>query len=141
MTFYVDTSVLVASLTAETATLRAQRWLSAQAAGSICMSEWTITEFSAALSIKLRTRQLDAGERKMALAAFSRHFVDAIEILPVARSDFRTAAELADASPEGLRSGDALHLAVCMRRGLGLCTLDQRLARASAQSGVESALP
>jgi uncharacterized protein len=139
--FYVDTAVLVSALTVETASKRAQRWLADRPAGGFCISEWTIAEFSSALSIKLRTRQITAAERLAALAAFARLFRDRVEILQVVSPNFRKAAILADASIDGLRSGDALHLAICMDHGLALCTLDERLVRSASSAGAEVVMP
>ncbi len=55
LTVYVDTSVLVAALTHESRTGEMQEWLAAQPVGGLAISDWVMTEFSAALSVKLRT--------------------------------------------------------------------------------------
>jgi predicted nucleic acid-binding protein len=138
---YVDTAVLVSALTIETTTQRAQAWLARQPLGGICVSNWTITEFSAALSIKQRTGQMTVGERTSALATFTGDLLQAVEVLAVSDYHFRQAAKLADTSLEGLRAGDALHLAVCIDRNLSLCTLDRRLVRAGTGLGAEMLFP
>jgi predicted nucleic acid-binding protein len=53
-----------------------------------------------------------------------------------AREDFRAAARFADQSELNLRSGDALHLAICANHGALLCTLDRRLAESAPRVGV-----
>ena len=55
---YVDTSILVAALFDEVHTDPAQRWLSKQGAGQLLISDWVITEFSAALSVKLNADEI-----------------------------------------------------------------------------------
>jgi len=139
--FYVDTSVLVSALTVETTSDRAQTWLAGQPAGGIHISEWTITEFSSALAVKQRNRQITPAERAAALAAFARIFVTRVDVLQVTPAHFRAAAMLADTSPDGLRSGDALHLAICLDYRLALCTLDGRLVRSAGSVGADVTLP
>lgn len=137
---YIDTSVLVAALTAEAETDRMQAWLASRPVEELAVSEWTITEFSAALSVKLRTGQLELPQRNRSLAAFSRLVADSFEILPVTGSQFRTAARFADQHASGLRAGDALHLAISIEHGARLCTLDRKLAEAGTNLGAEAEL-
>ena len=140
MTLYLDTSLLVAALTREAGTARMQAWLGAQEPDSLAISEWVTTEFSAALSIKLRTGQIEAAHRADALATFRRLMAESFGILPVLGPQFRTAARFADQSALGLRAGDALHLAICADHGATLCTLDRRLSEAGPPLGVQTTL-
>lgn len=137
---YVDTSVLVAALTREAQTARMQKWLADQAAGALAISVWVITEFSAALSIKLRTGDIDAAHRANALAAFALLCEESFTILGVTAFTFHSAARFADQASIGLRAGDALHLAICAERGAELCTLDRRLSAAGPALGIKTAL-
>lgn len=99
-----------------------------------------ITKFSAALSVKLRTGQIEATHRADALAMFTRLSMDSFTILPVSGLQFRTAARFADQHVLGLRAGDALHLAICADHGATLCTLDRRLSEAGPALGVNTML-
>lgn len=137
---YVDTSVLVAALTREAQTARMQNWLAGQAAGALAISMWVITEFSAALSIKLRTGDIDEAHRANALAAFALFCEESFTILGVSALNFRAAALFADQAQAGLRAGDALHLAICAERGAELCTLDRRLSAAGPALGIKTLL-
>jgi uncharacterized protein len=137
---YLDTSLLVAALTNETETERMQRWLGQQQADELTISDWVVTEFSSALSIKLRAGQIDENQRAEVLSLFTRLANDSFAVLPVSRLEFRTAARFADQHVLGLRAGDALHLAICTDHGATLCTLDRQLANAGSALGVKAML-
>lgn len=137
---YLDTSLLVAALTRETKTARVLAWLGDQEPAEIAISEWVTTEFSAALSIKLRTRQIEADERADALAKFAGLCAESLAVLPISDLHFRTAARFADQHALSLRAGDALHVAVCADHGATLCTLDRRLSEAGSALGVNTLL-
>jgi predicted nucleic acid-binding protein len=141
LTLYLDTSILVAALTNEAATERMQLWLGAQPADSLVISDWVATEFSSALSIKLRSGQIQMSDRADALTMFIRLTAESFIVLPVTRTQFRTAARFCDQHALRLRAGDALHLAVCADRGATLCTLDRRLGEAGPLVGVKTLQP
>lgn len=132
---YLDTSVIVASLTNEAASGIARSWLTAQSAGSLFLSDWVVTEVSSALSMKIRTGALPAERRSTKLAYFKKTVGESFTLLPVTSSHFHTAALLADQHQLGLRAGDALHLAIASDVGACLCTLDRRLAAAGTEIG------
>ncbi len=137
---YVDTSVLVAAVTNEAATTAAQTWLAAQPAGELTISDWVTTEFSSALAIKTRSGYLTISERNRALEAFNSMSDRSLAVAPVLRADFLVAARFADRHDVGIRAGDALHLAVALRIGAVLHTLDHKLADGAGHVGVEGRL-
>ena len=137
---YVDTSVLVAGLTNEAATERVQAWLGEQSADELAISRLVMTEFSAALSVKLRRGAVEPNERAAALAEFRSLAEQSFRVLSIESQDFDLAARLADQSASGLRAGDALHLALALGHDALLCTLDKRLAGAAGLIGAQTQL-
>jgi uncharacterized protein len=133
---YLDTSLIVGTLTTEPRSTAIDAWLAAQDPGKLVISDWVVTEFSSALSIKVRTGAIDAMQRAAMLAQFKQLVVDTFAILPIKPSAFAIAARFCDQSSLNLRAGDALHLAICAEHGATICTLDQTLSRAAPLVGV-----
>jgi predicted nucleic acid-binding protein len=137
---YPDTSLLVAALTAEEHTDRAQRWLSDHAAAGLVLSAWTHVEVAAALAAKLRAGQLEPPLADAALSLYDTiRREQARDVLPVS-AHFRRAAEIAANRTAGVRGGDALHLAIAAEEEARLCTLDQRQAEAARVLGFDFVL-
>jgi predicted nucleic acid-binding protein len=137
---YVDTSILVAALTTEAHSRRAERFLTAHRVGDLAISEWVIAEFSSALSMELRLGTIDEETRKAGLEALHIMTSQSLALVPVTSSHFRTAARFADQDRLALRAPDALHLAVAAEQGMVLSTLDERLATAGKALGVATKL-
>ncbi len=134
--FYLDTSLLVSALSNEPRSTIADEWLSKQDVGELFISDWVVTEFSSALSIKLRVGVIDTARHGAILAQFAQMTADTFAILPIGATAFRTAARFCDQSHLNLRAGDALHLAICAEHGATVCTFDQTMAQAARQIGV-----
>ncbi len=125
---YLDTSLVVATLTQEQNTGRIRTWLGEQSTGALAISGWVITEFSAAFPMELRTRQISIEEGSLLLAAFASLARTSFRILAIDPEEFWAAAIFLDAYELGLRAGDALHVAIASKIGAELVTLDRNMA-------------
>ena len=133
---YVDTSVIVALLTAEPGTAKVTKWYTAQRDAPTC-SDWLLTEFASALSIKIRTKQVSEATAKSIRKELLVLAAGGLRVVPVSRSAFLHAATLTSAHQHGLRAGDALHLAVAIELGATqMATLDSGLAKNSRRLGL-----
>lgn len=134
---YVDTSVIVALLTAESRTQGVTAWYAGLSDTPAC-SDWLLTEFSSALSIKLRTGQISEANAKRVRKEFVVLADGGLRIVPVSRSAFVRAAEMVKLHDHGLRAGDSLHLAVALElEASHMATLDRTLAANARRNGMK----
>jgi hypothetical protein len=128
--------LLVTSLVPEADTGRVQVWLGRQGSGTLFISDWSLTEFSSALSIKVRTGRLVLEERATVLAGWAALRKTNLVTLPVLPWHFATAATYAERADLNLRAADALHLAIAAANGHSIATLDDRQGKAAVELGI-----
>ena len=140
MSLYLDTSVLVAALTNAARGDAVRAWMAAREGGGFSSSQWVRTDFSSALAMKLRGGFTTGGQRAAALSLFTQAYMGTFRALPITDSHYRAAAAYLDHWELGLRSGDALHLAIAAGHGETFCTLDRRMAEVGQQLGLATIL-
>ena len=121
---YLDTSVAVPLFVAEPSSDQVDRWFAACDV-PVVSSDWIITEFASALSLKERSGTLAAKDAKAAWRSFETFFHSGLRVMPISRGAFEAAAKMTRESAHGLRAGDALHLAAALEMGAQtIATLD-----------------
>ena len=131
---YVDTSVLVALFTNEATAQRITTWF-AEESRPLVSGVWCVTEFASALALKQRTLQINGKQRNAAWKVFNQFCGQSLRVLPIDRDIFNQAAHLIRNSKNGLRAGDALHLALALRIGaVAFFTMDTRLGESAKRS-------
>lgn len=126
---YLDTSAAVPLFVPEPASEAIAAWMEANEA-SLVSSDWILTEFASALSIKVRRDEITTRQAKAAWGDFREFCRSGLRLVPVSRAAFDAAAELVADPKSGLRSGDSLHLAVASEIGADtIMTADKGLAK------------
>lgn len=134
---YVDTSVVVALLTVEPKTSDVTTWY-AGLRDAPTSSDWLLTEFSSAISIKQRTGQLSEANAKRVHKEFDLLVAGGLRLAPVSRSAYNQAARMVKPYQHNLRAGDSLHLAVALELGAShMTTLDKILAENAKRKGLK----
>ena len=106
--------------------------------GTLRVSDLTVVEFAGALARLARMGHL-AGEPRHVQQGLQAHLGRGLERLAIAERHHDLAAELLLHHPRlGLRTNDALHLAVAADHRETLMTLDRRLLHAARAMGFEA---
>jgi len=127
-------------LTNEVKTEAVQQWLMDRLDQDLAISDWTSTEFSSALSIKLRRREIGEETKSWALSYFGFHKEQSFSVFSVSRQAFQKASLFAGRPSLNLRGSDALHLAICAEFKVDLVTLDKRMHKAALALDLSSVL-
>jgi len=100
-----------------------------------------IAELSSALEIEVRMGTLAAHDALRSHAEMNAMLLQRAQHLAVADDEVATASSLVLRFDLGLRAGDALHLAIAIKRATPLVTLDRRLASAASALGCAVIVP
>lgn len=136
MSYYLDASFVVTAFAPEVATKIAQDWLESHGDHELYISPWVLTEFSSALSMKVRIGALNLEQRADVMANWRIFSAASLGSVSIQSEDFETAARFTERHDLSLRASDALHIAVAHSAGFTLVTLDNRMAEASLVLGV-----
>ena len=133
---YIDTSALVPAFIREPKSEAILAWVETCGEGLV-VSEWSITEFSSAAAIKVRTGEVASAMAKQARTRFLEFAQEHCSIAVPQRAEFRRAAELAGDTTLKLRAGDALHLAIAEASKVqGILCLDETMSAGAKAIGL-----
>lgn len=126
---YLDTSVVVPLLTEEPSSEAVATWFDGLDEVPVS-SDWLLTEFASAVSMKVRTGQLTEIHSLAVNKKFDLLISAGIRLVPVSRAAFGNAAAISRLHNTGIRSGDALHLTTAQEFGATMiATLDKTMAK------------
>ena len=137
---YLDTSIVVALLTAEVNSAVALDWF-ADCSDQLVSSDWLITEIHSALGIKHRHYGLTKADWEDAEQQLEQLLSGPVLLRPLDRVCFHQASTLLKNPDLGLRAGVALHLAAALHFGCNqVACFDMRMLSAAVQLALPSAL-
>ena len=135
---YVDTSIFVALCTSEPKSDAVDKWHNNSSAKMIS-STWAFTEFSSALSLKVRTNQITEQQSREAWKKFDTLCQNDIELLPIESKTYYSAGILVIDGKSNLRAGDALHLAAAKAfKAKSIITLDKVLQKNASRLKIKT---
>lgn len=133
---YLDTSAAVPMFVPEPASADIDAWLES-CTDQLVSADWIVTEFSSALSLKVRRGEITDDQAAAAWQAFSEFCASGLRLLPVSRRAFDAAGKLVRHAASGLRAGDSLHLAMAMEAGAStFATADSTLGKNAKANGL-----
>ncbi len=135
MSYYLDTSVLVAYYVPEASSLKVQTFLQKHPRPFI--SELTQLEFYSALAIRVRTMTLLLGDAQRVIALFEQHLDDGYYLkIEVNTANFKKARDFITGFSVPIKAPDALHASSCLLNNHVLVTSDVKLAQYASQLGI-----
>lgn len=135
MRVYLDASVLVALLTDDPLTARADALFRALAPVPI-VSDFAAAEFASALGRRVRTGEIAVAHARMAFADLDRWSEAVAERIDLGPGDVSAAAGFLRRLDITLRTPDALNIALCRRVSATLATFDDKMAAVASTLGL-----
>ena len=133
---YLDTSAAIPMFIPEPASNAVDAWFES-CDDTLISSDWILTEFASALSIKVRRREIEQKQAQAAWKDFLSLCQSGLRLISVSRQAYTHAAQLVRNVPSGLRSGDSLHLVMAIEAGAAsIATADINLAKNAQLNGL-----
>lgn len=133
---YLDTSVIVPLFVPEARSPAAEAYVSQ---GDFAVSDLAVAEFSSALALAVRSNRLPEAAARAALETFDAWMPAHALQAETRGEDFAEATLLIRRFDLGLRTPDALHVAIARRLGATLAAFDAKMVAAASALGLVTA--
>ena len=140
LSWYLDTSFLVALLTAEPFSERADDFLR-QHPAPLTVSDFAAAEFASALARRVRMRESSREDAVQDFSDFDLWAARSITQVELAKTDIVRAASFLRRLDLPLRTPDAIHIAIVERIDAALVTFDQAMAASARVLGTTVMTP
>jgi predicted nucleic acid-binding protein len=138
VSFYLDASVLVALLTPDPLSARAEAFLSTGVQGFF-VSDFAAAEFVSVVGRRIRSLEITFPDGRIALANLDAWAARAAQRVDISTADVTVADAYLRRLDLTLVTPDALHIAIAGRLGAPLVTFDRQMAANARTLGLEVA--
>jgi uncharacterized protein len=132
---YLDASVIVALVTSDACTSRAESYLQG-VAPMLIVSDFASAEFASVVARRVRMREISKSIARAAFAALDAWIMRSTERAETTTADVVAAALALRRLDPPLRNADALNIAIAQRIGATLMTFDEQMATSARALGV-----
>jgi predicted nucleic acid-binding protein len=139
ISFYLDTSALIAMVRPESLSDRADSF-ARQHPAELMVSNFAAAEFASAVARWVRTREISTNEGRNALDSFD-GWVARLQWVEMSPTDLPAATMFLRRLDLPLRTPDAIHIAITQRVGATLVTFDRQMAACARALGTPVETP
>jgi predicted nucleic acid-binding protein len=132
---YLDASVVVALLTKDVFTSRAESYIRANAP-ILVVSDFAAAEFASVVARRLRVQEITEPIARVVFAEFDAWVIRSTEPADTTTADVIAAAGALRRLDLPLRTADAVNIAIARRMGATLMTFDEKMAASAKALGV-----
>lgn len=140
MSYYLDTSIVVALVLRDAHTAKAEAWLE-RATPACIVSDFCALEFASVVSRQVRMSHLSPADGSAVLDVFDEWIARTAQIVTSSGEQMEAAGRMVRDFDTKLSAPDAIHLAVAKQYGLALVTFDERLGDAARRENVKTVIP
>jgi predicted nucleic acid-binding protein len=140
VTCYLDANILVALLTPEPFSGRADTFLKNNTEPLI-VSDFAAAEFTSAIARRVRMREFTLHQAQITLLLFDTWLSRTADRVEISPADIPVATAFLRRLDLPLRTPDAIHIAIAQRLGATLATFDRQMATSARAIGAAVAEP